>query len=79
MAVFTIDLPDRLLPSTQAVVARNNADNGSDLTIEGWLKRHVTEAALPGRIPRRARRLAKQAQEDLEAALRALREVRVGS
>jgi len=78
MSTFTIDLPDRLLPGIQAVVARHNADNGSALTVEGWLTRHVAEVAAHDELLAEQQRLTKQAQDDLEAALKAVRERLVG-
>jgi len=73
MAQFTIDLPDRLLPGIQAVVARHNADNGAALTVGDWLTRHVAEVAVQDEFLAEQGRLAAQAQEELEAALRSLR------
>jgi hypothetical protein len=74
MATFTIELPDRLLPGLQAVVARHNADNGTALTVADWLNRHAAEVAAQDELLAEQQKLTKQAQEDLEAALRSLRE-----
>jgi hypothetical protein len=74
MAQFTIELRERLVPGLQAVVARHNADNGTAITVEDWLARHVAEVAIQDEFLAEQGRLAKQAQDDLEAALRSLRE-----
>jgi hypothetical protein len=74
MATFTIELRERLVPGLQAVVGRHNADNGTALTVEDWLARHVAEIAIQDEFLAEQGRLAKQAQDDLEAALRSLRE-----
>ncbi len=74
MATFKISLADRLLPGLQAVVSRYNADNGAALTVEDWLTRHVAEVAAHDELLAEQQRLAKQAQDDLEAALRTLRD-----
>jgi hypothetical protein len=74
MATFKIDLPDRLLPGLQAFVARYNADNGAGLSVEEWLARHTAEIGAHDQLLAEQQRLTKQAQDDLDAALRAVRE-----
>jgi hypothetical protein len=74
MAKFTIDLPERLLAGLQTVVTRHNADNGTTFTVESWLNRHVAEVAVQDELLIEQAKLAKHAQDDLEAALRAVRE-----
>jgi hypothetical protein len=78
MAQFSIELPERLLPGLQAVVSRHNADNGTALTVADWLTRHVAEVAAHDELLAEQQRLTKQAQDDLEAALKAVRERLVG-
>lgn len=74
MPNFTIDLPERLLPGLRAVVERHNANQGVAMTVQEWVELHVREIAVSDALAAEQQNLARQAERDLEEALKAVRE-----
>jgi hypothetical protein len=70
----SIEVPDRLVPGLNKVVGRYNADNGTDYDVAAWLQLHTLEIAVQDDLLAEQQRLAVQAQEDVAAGVRALRE-----
>jgi len=73
MPRFEIELTDAAHTGLQRLVTRYNADNGTALTVDGWIHLHLRELAVQDEIVRAAEDLQKQAQETASAALQAER------
>jgi len=73
MPRFTIDISNAAVTKLQAVVARYNADNGANLTVQDWLLLHIKELAIQDDLVERARSLRQQAEADAAAAFTAER------
>lgn len=74
MATYTIDIPVKLVPGLNRLVARFNAHNGSDLSVQDWLRAHTLEIALQDDLAAEQQRLVRQANTDVAAALVAFKE-----
>ena len=74
MPRFTLDISDPALAGLQALVARYNADNGTDLTALDWLHLHVKELAIQDQLLEASRTLREQADRDADAAFKAERQ-----
>lgn len=70
----SIEVPDRLVPGLNKVVGRYNADNGTDYSVAEWLQLHTLEICVQDELLAEQQRLAVQAQEDVAAGVKALRE-----
>jgi hypothetical protein len=74
VAKYEIEIPDGLVPGLNKLVARYNADAGTDMSVADWLRMHVTELALVDELQAERQRLTAQAQRDVEVGLQALRD-----
>lgn len=78
MPSFTVTLSQAAVDKLKAVVARDNANNGTALTVQDWLLLHLQEIAitddLMGAVEGMRQQTEKQANTDLQAAIKAERE-----
>ena len=74
MPKFTIDLSDAAVAGLQSLTARYNADNGTDLPVQGWLLLHLKELAIQDDLLYIAGELRRQAETDADAAFKAERQ-----
>ena len=74
MPKFTFDLPSGAVARLQPIVARYNLDYGTDLSLQAWLLLHIKEIAVQHELAAAHQAHEQQAQQDLEAALRAERQ-----
>lgn len=74
MPRFTLEISDAALGGLQVVVARYNADNGRDLSVQDWLLLHLKELAIQDQLVEAARKFREQADKDADAAFRAERQ-----
>ena len=74
MPRFTLDISDPALAGLQAVVLRYNADNGTALTVQDWLLRHLKELAIQDQLLEAARTLREQADKSAADAFKAERQ-----
>jgi hypothetical protein len=72
--LYTIEVPDRLVAGLNRLVGRYNAGTGNALTVPEFLQLHVLELAVGDDLQAETERLQKQAQEDVAAAVLALRD-----
>jgi hypothetical protein len=56
------------------IVARYNADQGTDLSLQAWLQLHAREVAIQEDLAAEHALLTRQAEADVAAALRAARD-----
>jgi hypothetical protein len=71
---YTITIPDKLVPGLNKIVGRYNAEQGTDLSVAGWLQLHALEIAVGDQLAAEQQRLARQAEADVQAAVVALRD-----
>jgi hypothetical protein len=71
---YVIEVPDRLVAGLNRVVGRYNAGTGRDFDVPTWLRVHVLELAVQDELVAEHTRLTQQAQEDVAAAVEALRD-----
>ena len=68
MPSYTIDVPEHLVPKLNVLVARYNADAGSDLSVQAWLELHARELAIADELQSQHAALVAQAEADVAAA-----------
>ena len=74
MAKYTLTLPDGGAARLQALVARYNADHGTQLSVTEWLELHLKEIAIGQDLAQEWDALQVQNRRDLESAAAALRD-----
>jgi len=79
MPQFTITISDAALARLQAIVARYNADNGTNLTVRDWLLLHVKELAIQDELIEAARLARENAEKQAAQAFTAERDRLLGA
>lgn len=74
MPQFQIEWTVSALSRLQEVVTRYNADSGARLTVREWITLHLEEIAVQEGLSQRVLELHRQAETELNAAIRAEKE-----